>query len=186
MFEAVAIYNLLRGLGKPVNVYVDGVAASAASVIVMAGDTVTMGEGAVIMIHNAMTMVFGNGDELRQMAATLDTISGSIADIYVAHTGQDKKAVQKLMDAETWMDATEAIGKGFASASAKDAAVTAKATGFDLAVYNNVPEALKGAPVVVAGLDLATKEEPELVIVEVADPTIELMRKRIAILKMRS
>lgn len=186
VFEAVAIYNLLRNAGKPVNVVVEGLAASAASVIAMAGDQVTMGEGSVMMIHNAMMMAFGNAAELRKSADVLDTVSGSIADIYAANTGLAKADIQKLMDAETWMDAEESVEKGFADAIANEK-VQAKATAaFDLAVYNNVPDSLKGKPCV-AGIDLASKDEPTLVIVPVEDANsvslTNIFRKRLELLR---
>src|SRR5258707_1945466 len=81
-FEGLAIFNVLRGVGKPVNVLVDGLAASAASIVAMAGDTITMGEGSLMMIHNALCIAFGNAADMRKSADVLDTVSGSIADVY--------------------------------------------------------------------------------------------------------
>jgi ATP-dependent Clp protease protease subunit len=171
VFEAVAIYNLLRNAGKPVTCVVEGVAASAASVIAMAGDKCVMGEGSVMMIHNAMMMAFGNAADLRKCADTLDTVSSSIADIYTSNTGLAKGDIQKMMDAETWMDAEECVEKGFADAVAGDKVQARAASVFDLAVYNNVPEKLKAEPEVKA-------EDP------VAAPVhIELMRKRLELLR---
>ena len=84
LFEGVAIYNTLKACGKPVNVNVVGIAASAASLIAMAGDTITMQLGTQLMIHRAMAMTAGFSDEMRKMADTLDSVSASAADIYVA------------------------------------------------------------------------------------------------------
>jgi ATP-dependent Clp protease, protease subunit len=174
VFEAVAIYNLLRGCGKPVSVVVEGLAASAASVIAMAGDTCTMGEGSVMMIHNAMMMAVGNADEMRKCADILDTVSGSIADIYASCTGMPKADVQKLMDAETWMDAEEAVNKGFADEVANNGKIEARAVDeFNLAVYNNVPDSLK---------DGMTKEAETPITAE-EDPLINIFRKRLDLLR---
>lgn len=114
-FEGVAIYNLLRSYQKPVAVYVDGLAASAASIIAMAGDSIEMGVGSTMMIHNAATIEFGFAADMRKTADTLDTVSSSIADIYVARTGGAKADIQALMDAETWMTAQTAVDSNFAS-----------------------------------------------------------------------
>lgn len=175
VFEAVAIYNLLRSCGKPVNVVVEGLAASAASIIAMAGDKCTMGEGSMMMIHNAMMMAFGNADEMRKCADILDTVSGSIADIYAGCTEMPKANVQKLMDAETWMDAEDAVSKGFADDIAKNSKAAVSAS-FNLAVYNNVPESLKAAPAPVA----ETEALPEAV---EEDPLIDIFRKRLGMLR---
>ena len=176
VFEAIAIYNLLGGLGKPVTCVVEGLAASAASIVAMAGDKVTMGKGAMMMIHNAMMMAFGNADEMRKCADTLDTVSGSIADIYAENTGMSKADVQKMMDAETWMDAEDCVTKGFADETAPGEEIT---NTFNLAVYGKVPDKLKAIvpPVVVE------EQKPEPVVVE--DPMIDIQRKRIALLRAR-
>jgi ATP-dependent protease ClpP protease subunit len=113
-FEGVAIFNLLRSQGKPIEVFVDGIAASAASVIAMAGDTINIGVGAMLMIHNAMWGVFGDAQALRKGADVIDNISVTIGGIYVQRTKNDAETVKTLMDAETWMGADEAIKQGFA------------------------------------------------------------------------
>jgi ATP-dependent Clp protease protease subunit len=138
-FAGVAIYNLLKAQSKPVAVIVDGLAASAASIVAMAGDTITMNTGSVMMIHNAMSMAFGAADDLRKTADTLDTVTSSIADIYVAKTGLDKAKVLDMQAEETWMNATEAVDKGFATKVSKDAAVKNE---FDLKLFKNTPATL--------------------------------------------
>lgn len=115
-FEGVAILNLLRSLGKPVDVFVDGIAASAASIIAMAGDTITMGSGAMMMIHNAWSVVAGNAQQLTKEAVTLAAVDQSIAQTYVDRTGQPLATVKSMMDEETWMGADECVEKGFATA----------------------------------------------------------------------
>ena len=99
VFEGVAIGNLLRAQGKPVAVHVDGIAASAASVIAMAGDTICMGQGSMMMIHNAWTTASGNAAELRKVADTLDKVSSSIAETYTAKTGRPMSEIQPMLDA---------------------------------------------------------------------------------------
>lgn len=122
-FEGVAIYNLVKSYGKPVAVFVDGMACSAASIVAMAGDTITMGVGSTMMIHNALTGLYGNAAELRKTAELLDKVSSDFADIYVLRTGVDKAKVQAMMDAETYMSAGEAVTLGFATdTSAPDTA----------------------------------------------------------------
>jgi HK97 family phage prohead protease len=145
-FEGVAILNLLRSLGKPVDVCVDGIAASAASIIAMAGDTIAMGSGAMLMIHNAWTVVMGNAVELTKQASTLSAIDGSIAQAYVDRTGQKLDVVKAMMDAETWMGAEEAIALGFATAKAGPCGEGAMnmARGFKaMAKFAHVPAELK-------------------------------------------
>jgi ATP-dependent protease ClpP protease subunit len=140
-FAGIAIYNLLKNSNKPVNVIIDGMAASAASIVAMAGDTIVMATGSVMMIHEAMAMAFGNSDAMTKMAETLTTVTSGIADIYVAKTGLAKKDVLKMQNVETWMTAEDAVAKGFAtSVSADQAAVE---NSFDLKAFRNAPASLK-------------------------------------------
>lgn len=147
-FEGVTIYNLLRAQGKPVDVFVDGLAASAASVIAMAGDTVGMGAGAMIMIHNAASFAYGDAPELRKIADMLEKISVTVGDIYVRKTGQSAEEVKSLMDAETWLSPQEAVDKGFADkvlADESEATAQARALAktFNLRHCKHVPEQLR-------------------------------------------
>jgi ATP-dependent protease ClpP protease subunit len=140
-FEGVAIYNVLKALGKPVNINVLGLAASAASIVAMAGDTVTMNLGTQMMIHGAMAMAMGHAADMRKMADTLDQVSSSIADIYVAESGNSKKKVTEMMTAETWMSAKEAVENGFATSTG---AANRVQNSFDLKVFGfkNTPKEL--------------------------------------------
>lgn len=115
VFEGNTIFSLLKSAGVPVKVMVDGLAASAASVIAMAGAEIIMGSNAMMMIHNAWMVAIGDADELRKNADTLDKISGVLVDTYAARTGQTKKAVTEMMSAETWLTAKEAVDLGFAT-----------------------------------------------------------------------
>lgn len=114
LFEGIAIYNLLREHPAKVTVSVMGWAASAASIIAMAGDEIRMGLGTFMMVHNAWGMVIGNRHDMRDAATLFDGFDGAIADIYEARTGLKRTQVEALMDAETFMGPSEAVKNGFA------------------------------------------------------------------------
>lgn len=114
MFEGLAIYNLLREHDGEITVKVLGLAASAASIIAMAGDTVQIARAGFLMIHNAWVMAVGNRNDLIEVADTLKPFDDAMASIYAARTGQDRKSMAKLMDAETWIGGEAAIEDGFA------------------------------------------------------------------------
>lgn len=114
LFEGFAIYNLLRDHDGEVTVKVLGLAASAASVIAMAGDTIQVSRASFLMIHNTWVMAIGNRNDLHETAEFLEPFDRAMADIYSSRTGLDTEDVTAMMDAETWMGGAEAIGKGFA------------------------------------------------------------------------
>lgn len=114
MFEGLAIYNLLREHDGEVTVKVLSLAASAASIVAMAGDTVQIARAGFLMIHNAWVMAVGNRHDLKEIADTLKPFDDAMASIYAARTGQDGKAMGKLMDAETWIAGEAAVEGGFA------------------------------------------------------------------------
>ena len=114
-FEGVAIYNLLREYQGKVTVRVLGVAASAASVIAMAGDEILMGEGSFLMIHNAWAVAVGNRHDMRDTAQVLEPFDAAMAALYAQQTGMTIKDAQTLMDRETWIGADQAVADGFAS-----------------------------------------------------------------------
>lgn len=116
MFEGLAIYNLLREHKGTVTVKVLGVAASAASIIAMAGDNIQVARAGFLMIHNAWIGVAGNRNDLREYADYLEPFDRSMADIYAARTGEDMAAIQKLMDNESWIGGSDAVERGFADA----------------------------------------------------------------------
>lgn len=117
MFEGIAIYNLLRAHPEKVTIEVLGWAASAASIIAMAGDEIVMGLGTFMMVHNAWGVVVGNRHDMRDAAGLFEGFDAAIVDIYEARTGKSRKDIEKLMDAETFMGPTEAIERGFADRS---------------------------------------------------------------------
>lgn len=114
LFEGIAIYNLLRQHPAKVTVQVLGWAASAASIIAMAGDEIRMGLGSFMMVHNAWGMVIGNRHDMREAADLFDGFDSAIADIYEARTGMDRPGIESLMDAETFMGPSDAVENGFA------------------------------------------------------------------------
>jgi len=129
MFEGIAIYNLLRAHPAKVTVEVLGWAASAASIISMAGDDIRMGLGSFMMVHNAWGVVIGNRHDMREAATLFDQFDGAIADIYEARTGMKRADIEQLMDAETFMAPAQAVEYGFADAvdDGVDAEADAKA-----------------------------------------------------------
>lgn len=114
VFEGIAIYSRLQRFKGEKVVYVDGMAASIASVIAMAGDRRCMGVGAMMMIHDASGICAGNAAEMRETAERLDTICDAMVAAYAANTDLEQDEIRSMMKAETWFTAASAIEKGFA------------------------------------------------------------------------
>lgn len=140
VFDGFAIYNLLAQHPATVNVYVDGVAASIASIIAMAGASINMAKNSMLMIHNPQGVAIGDENEMDRVKALLKQVKGSLTTTYVDRTGQDEKKVMKWMDDETWMTAETAVELGFAD---RIIAAQAVAAYFDISQFRNVPQALK-------------------------------------------
>ncbi len=113
VFDALAIYNALRRYAGRVTTRVDGFAASAASLIAMAGDQLIMPENAQLMIHNAWTIAGGTAEDLRSTADMMDRVRGGVVAAYARKSGQDADKIVEMMDATTWMSALEAQALGF-------------------------------------------------------------------------
>jgi ATP-dependent Clp protease protease subunit len=128
LFEGIAIYNLLRAHQAKVSVEILGWAASAASIIAMAGDEIAMGRGTFMMVHNAWGLVMGNRHDFTQAAETFQAFDAAIADIYVARSGRKLADVQKLMDGETFMDPDRAVKEKFADSVSDSLGAQASAT----------------------------------------------------------
>lgn len=111
---AAQIYNMLANYKGNVTVKIDGIAASAASVIAMAGHTVLMSPVSMMMIHNPATVAFGDHTEMAKAIEMLEGVKDSIINAYALKTGMSRAKLSRLMDAETWMDATKAVELGFA------------------------------------------------------------------------
>jgi ATP-dependent Clp protease, protease subunit len=158
VFEARAMKSLLDQCPCHVVTHVDGLAASAATTVAMAGDEIVMAEGAYFMIHNAWSIAIGSKEDMLDMAKLLEKMDGTIAADYAQKTGQSLDAVAALMDEETWMTAQEALDAGFvdtiAAASPPPASAGATASAkWNLAAYDKAPQALTAPP---------TQREPDL------------------------
>lgn len=119
-FAGISIMNQLRAWDGPVTVTVDGIAASAASVIAMGGDTIIMSRGAQMMIHDAASFAFGDAAEMTKMIEFLDVVSDSIADVYAAKAGGTREQWRAVMKTEQWYRAEEAVAAGLADKEDKD------------------------------------------------------------------
>ena len=115
-FAAAQIYNMLMDYPGKVNVRIDGLAASAASVIAMAGTTVEISPVGMILVHNPMTISIGDVQEMERAIALLAEVKESIINAYEIKTGQPRAKISRFMDAETWMNAKKAVELGFADA----------------------------------------------------------------------
>jgi ATP-dependent protease ClpP protease subunit len=148
-FEGIAAYNVIRAQGKPVEVYVDALAASSASIIAMSGDTITMAVNSMMMVHNAWSVSCGYATDMRKMADVLDKVSESIGQTYVSRTGKSAAEIKALMDAETWMSAKDCLDARFATAITEDPSgpsAQAMARSFKaLARFGKVPEQFRAA-----------------------------------------
>lgn len=160
VFDGVAIYNALADHSAAVNVIVDGLAASAASFIAMAGDTVTMNRSSQMMIHDASGLCIGNATDMAAMQAMLDRTSDTIAAMYAARAGGNTASWRDLMRAETWYSAAEAVTAGLADEAASeededdDVEDVAVAAHFDLTCFHY------------AGRDAAPDPAPAAAVVE--------------------
>lgn len=140
VFDGMAMYSLLKNHPANVAVHIDGLAASAASYVAMAGDSIEIAEGAFMMIHNAWTISVGNAADIRKSADRLDAIDGSMADIYAARTGLPVDEIKTMMAAETWMNGSECKAKGFADNVSPNKAIAASVRYLD---FRNTPTALR-------------------------------------------
>lgn len=140
VFDGQAIYTTLRGHKAEVEVHIDGIAASIASVIAMAGDKIIMPENAMMMIHNPWGFAVGEAADMRKMAESLDKVRESILVTYRAQTELDNTELARMMDEETWMTAAEAVELGFADEMVESVKAAAS---FKLDYFRNVPDKLK-------------------------------------------
>lgn len=126
-FEGLAIYNMLRDHPAKVTVKVLGIAASAASVIAMAGDEVQIARAGFLMIHNTWVVAMGDRHQLRDVADWLEPFDAMAIDIYAARTGRDVKDLGKMLDRETWIGGSDAVDQGFADGLLQSDEVSTKA-----------------------------------------------------------
>ncbi len=139
VFDAVAIHNALKRHEGTVTVWIDGIAASAASYVAMAGDEIVMPENAFLMIHDPAGLVMGTAEDMRAMAEALDKVKGSLVSGYAAKSGRTPEEVSALMAAETWFDASDAVAQGFADRLIEPVRIAAN---FDIGRFRNAPPVL--------------------------------------------
>ncbi|MEI4234873.1 head maturation protease, ClpP-related [Roseovarius sp. D22-M7] len=139
VFDAVAIHNALSRHKGSVTVWIDGIAASAASYVAMAGDEIVMPENAFLMIHDPSGLVMGTASDMRDMAGTLDKIAASMRRGYAARSGKPEAEIAAFLAAETWFDAAEALAAGLATRLAEPVRIAAA---FDIGRFRNAPPEL--------------------------------------------
>lgn len=142
VFEARAMMAAIAEHPATVTAKVDGLAASAATALTLACDSVEIVEGGFYMIHKAWTFEIGNADDMRTTADLLDKIDGVLADGYAKKTGKTRDDVIGLMAAETWLTAEDAVEAGFANSVIEIGASNTSARAFNVAAYSNAPVAL--------------------------------------------
>lgn len=140
-WDGVAIFNALKAHDGRVTIQIDAIAASAASIIAMSGDEIIMRGGALMMIHDASTITWGNAEDLQKTVDMLLKLDGQMAAVYSKRTGLSREECAALMDAETWLTGEEAVEKGFATST--EDAEPAIASIFNYRAYAHAPEHLK-------------------------------------------
>jgi len=166
VFQGQAIFSILKRHSAYKNVYIDGIAASIASVIAMAGDTIRMPKNAMVMIHNPWTFAMGNSADLRKEAEALDKIRESMIVAYMDKI-QDKTTEEELidlLDAETWLTAQECFDRGFCDELLEEKQIAAACLDSEMfAKYKNVPDSLKNLQ---KGADRLSDDEKRRKIIE--------------------
>lgn len=146
VFEGITIHNMLKRHKAKVIVNIDGLAASIASVIAMAGDVVKMPSNSMMMIHNAMGGMFGNANDMREIAELLDKVTGTLMETYLAKTDKlNIDSLKALLDAETWMTAEEAFSYGLIDEVITSKKLVACASKEQLDKFNKTPDKLVGS-----------------------------------------
>ena len=146
VFDGIAMKASLDRHPARIRVSIDGVAASIASVVAMAGDEITIADGGFVMVHRPFMMTAGTASDLRGHADLLDKIDGQIQAAYHHRTGLPLADIDAMMEAETWMDSAEAVERGFADGLSPELRIAAK---FDMTRYQNTPAGLDVAPVLI-------------------------------------
>ncbi|MDV3544861.1 head maturation protease, ClpP-related [Leuconostoc falkenbergense] len=173
VFDGIAIYNMLKSHKATVNVYVEGLAASIASVIAMAGDTITMRSGSMMMVHMPWTLSQGNAEEMRKTADTLEKTGDSIVDIYSERTGIPSDDIRNIMNEETWLSAEEAVEQGWATKLDQKEAVMNSVPKEILGRFSNIPKN------VLARVEKKTLSQDRLDLIEREKQTLKLLKDEI-------
>ncbi|MEW5952641.1 MAG: head maturation protease, ClpP-related [Bacillota bacterium] len=171
VFAGQAIHSILKRHAATKTVYIDGLAASIASVIAMAGDRILMPRNAMMMVHKCWTWTSGNADDMRRMADDMDKIDESIIAAYEDKTGMDKDEIKELMEKETWMTAEEAVEYGFAdeiengkkiAAALQDGTLIVNGQEVDVSRFTNIPQFPAAKPVKGEGKTLSAANEQRI------------------------
>lgn len=142
VFAGQAIYSILKRHNAKKRIYVDGLAASIASLIAMAGDEIIMPENAMMMIHSPWTLAIGNAQEFRKIADDMDKIRESMIAVYESRSSLTREEITDMLDAETWMSAEDCVEYGFADTIEEAQKAAACADPQILARYQNTPKHL--------------------------------------------
>jgi len=143
VWDGLAIYNMLKARGEKVTCRVDGIAASIASVICMAGHRVEMPANSMLMMHEPSSLCGGNSEDMRRMADLLDQHADVIANTYAQRSGKSKETMRAFMRAETWMSGDDAKKQNLCDDVTAQVSLTASLNSFDLSSFRHVPETLK-------------------------------------------
>lgn len=142
VFAGQAIYSMLKRHKATINVYVDGLAASIASLIAMAGDKVIMPANAMMMVHNPWTFAFGNANDFRKLADDMDKIRDSMVVAYESRSALTTDEIIELLDAETWLSAEDCLEYGFCDEIEETKEIAACVDTKYFSMYKNIPESL--------------------------------------------
>lgn len=137
VFDGMAMYNVIKRREAKTTVYIEGIAASIATIIALGADEVVMAENSLFMIHNAWGGTMGEAKDMRKTADTLDKISSELTDIYRKKTGLSNDVLAEMMDAETWLNADEAYELGFVDTISDSIKVAAK---YDISKFKNITQ----------------------------------------------
>lgn len=173
VFQGQAIYSILKRHKAHKNVYIDGIAASIASVIAMAGDAIFMPKNAMVMIHRPWTIAIGNVDDMLAAAEALEKIGIAIKATYMERFKESEDKLQELLDAETWLTADECLEYGLCDEVTGEKQIAASLNSEVLSKYRNVPDFLKSA---VGGDDLEERQR-RAAIAEQSQKNIENLKK---------
>ncbi len=149
VFDGIAIYNRLVQHKANITVYIDGLAASIASIIALAGNEIIIGEGAIYMVHLPWTFAMGNRMEMDNTVQRLMDVEEQMISIYAKKSGMDRAEIKSLLEAETWMGSDQAIELGFVDSKAEDSLPIA-ASVFDARWINKAPKNYKSETKVIA------------------------------------
>ncbi|MBP3038070.1 Clp protease ClpP [Bacillaceae bacterium Marseille-Q3522] len=162
VFEGIAIHNMLKRHNAKINVHVDALAASIASVIAMAGDAIYMPKNSMLMIHNPWTFAIGNAIQLRKQADDLDRIGNSSKQSYLQKAGEKltEEKLQELLDAETWLSADEAFEIGLCDVVEEANQMAASISNELFQKYKNVPEQFKNTgSTIISAREMAERQK---------------------------